>query len=563
MIKQASFQRKVIYLVAMIPIFAALAFLGLPATGKVEDANFRAGGKLARLRSANDLSQANLGEIDPAGETMKLATLGLRPVAANILWEKANHFKLTESWDALSATLNQITKLEPNFVTVWEFQAHNLSYNVSVEFDDYRQRYHWVKKGVEFLLVGTQYNKKEPKLPWNLGWFTGQKIGRADEKVQFRRMFKVDTEFHDQLGRQVAVQGSDALGADNLHPDNWRVARLFYLISLDLTDARNERNANLELWRQTRGQLGGQIAAETAKGRSPLISQADPHMSLINYASTIQEEGRVGEVAQIAWQRATKEWTEFGRHPIRTTFGHSIQLDSAEQHQAEIDRLIEELDTLAPGVRQQLHEQKLATLTADERKAFDLKDGEFTPGNTDAYNSARRKATPTHDEVVERANKTQLGKAHRLGAQIKELELLVRHIQHYRSIVNFEYWKTRCAAESSDDAVAARKHLYDAQELYKQADLPGAKQEFEAAWEKWWQVLQDYPLLLSGITVSELKEPFRRYRVLLEQLGEEFPTDFKLKQVVEIIENREKAAAAPAPPPGGRLPSSAGSGKPK
>jgi hypothetical protein len=181
MIKNASFRRKVIYLAAMIPILAALAYLGLPATGKVGDKNHRAGGKLARLRATHELSQASLGEIDPASETMKLATLGLRPVAANLLWDKANEYKKIQAWDALSATLNQISKLQPNFITVWEFQAHNLSYNVSVEFDDYRQRYHWVKKGIEFLLVGAQYNKKEPKLPWNLGWFTGQKIGRADE----------------------------------------------------------------------------------------------------------------------------------------------------------------------------------------------------------------------------------------------------------------------------------------------------------------------------------------------------------------------------------------------
>lgn len=554
MIKNASFQRKVIYLVAMIPILAALAFLGLPATGKVGDPNFRSGGKLARLRTANELSQANLGEIDPAGETMKLATLGLRPVAANILWDKANQYKLTESWDALAATLNQITKLQPNFVTVWEFQAHNMSYNVSVEFDDYRQRYQWVRKGIEFLLVGTQYNKKEPKLPWNLGWFTGQKIGRADEKVQFRRMFRVDREFHEELGQQVAIHGPDAVGPDNLHPDNWRVARLFYLVSLERTDARNERNSNLELWRQTRGQLGGQIAAETAKGRSPLISNADPHMSLINYASAIQEEGRVGEVAQVAWQRAVKEWAEFGRRHIRTTFGHSIQLDSAEEFKAEVARLTEELDGLSPGTRDSLHEQKLAVLTSEERKAHDLKESEFTPANTNEHFQALEKARVTHAEVAERAPENVRGKAHRLAARISELEIFTRHVEQYRSIVNYEYWKARCAAEASDEAVAARKHLYDAQQLYDKAELTTAKGEYEAAWDNWAKVFDAHPLLLTGVTANDLQEPIRRYRAMLEQLGEKFPDDFKLKQIVDIQDARNDAMSNPAPPPGSGTP---------
>ena len=44
------------------------------------------------------LGQANLGEIDPASETIKLATLGLRGVAVNLLWEKANHYKKIEDW---------------------------------------------------------------------------------------------------------------------------------------------------------------------------------------------------------------------------------------------------------------------------------------------------------------------------------------------------------------------------------------------------------------------------------------------------------------------------------
>ncbi|MBR2003684.1 MAG: hypothetical protein IJ991_05830, partial [Thermoguttaceae bacterium] len=33
-----------------------------------------------------NLSEANLGEIDPAGSAMKLATFGMRGVAVSLLW---------------------------------------------------------------------------------------------------------------------------------------------------------------------------------------------------------------------------------------------------------------------------------------------------------------------------------------------------------------------------------------------------------------------------------------------------------------------------------------------
>ncbi|NIL99325.1 MAG: hypothetical protein GTO62_20065, partial [Planctomycetales bacterium] len=71
----------------------------------------------------------------------------MRGVAANILWEKVHRYKKRKDWTNLAAAVNQITTLQPNFISVWIFQAWNLSYNVSVEFEDVRDRYQWVIKG--------------------------------------------------------------------------------------------------------------------------------------------------------------------------------------------------------------------------------------------------------------------------------------------------------------------------------------------------------------------------------------------------------------------------------
>jgi hypothetical protein len=127
---------------------------------------------------------------------MKLATFGMRGVAANILWEKANRYKMKKDWTNLSATLNVLTELEPHFISVWKFQSWNLAYNVSTEFDDYRDRYRWVIAGIEFLIRGIGYNANEPRLYDDVGWYISHKIGKADEALQFRRLFKADDEFH-------------------------------------------------------------------------------------------------------------------------------------------------------------------------------------------------------------------------------------------------------------------------------------------------------------------------------------------------------------------------------
>ena len=76
---------------------------------------------------------------------------------------------MKEDWTNLTATLEQLAKLQPNFITFWKFQAWNLSYNVSVEFDDYHDRYSFVRRGIEFLKEGEKYNRDNPQLLCGFG----------------------------------------------------------------------------------------------------------------------------------------------------------------------------------------------------------------------------------------------------------------------------------------------------------------------------------------------------------------------------------------------------------
>ncbi|MDE0819226.1 MAG: IRE (iron responsive element), partial [Pirellulaceae bacterium] len=140
----STFKRKVAYITGIVLLLFPLFFLGQPATSG-RNGNGEVGGKLAQLRAESELAQSNLGEINPVSSSMQLATFGLRPVAVIILWEKATKFQKMEDYDNVTATINQISKLQPNFISIWKFQAHNLAYNISVDFDNYRHRYQWVR----------------------------------------------------------------------------------------------------------------------------------------------------------------------------------------------------------------------------------------------------------------------------------------------------------------------------------------------------------------------------------------------------------------------------------
>ena len=127
MTQSSSFWRKVIYISIIGLLLLPLSMLGQPSTKSAGSDLPDGGGVLAQMRQQEGLAQSSLGDIDPASETMKLATLGLKGVAVTILWDNANTYKDEENWEAFSATVNQIIKLQPNFITVWAVSYTHLT----------------------------------------------------------------------------------------------------------------------------------------------------------------------------------------------------------------------------------------------------------------------------------------------------------------------------------------------------------------------------------------------------------------------------------------------------
>ncbi|MBR6480634.1 MAG: hypothetical protein IKT12_02925, partial [Thermoguttaceae bacterium] len=90
--RQKRFYRRLVCVGIVIALLLLLNWMGHPSRlqGKLGSADtektYAPGGKLARLRDQYGLSETKLGEIDPAGSAMKLATFGMRGVAVALLW---------------------------------------------------------------------------------------------------------------------------------------------------------------------------------------------------------------------------------------------------------------------------------------------------------------------------------------------------------------------------------------------------------------------------------------------------------------------------------------------
>ena len=332
MTRQKSFTQKIIYLVVIGVLLGPLYWLGSP------------GGTLTWLRDEAGLTESDFGEIDPAGSTVKLATFGLRGVAIALLWHRCQEFEKKKDWNNVVATAYQLTTLEPHFTTIWEFQGWKLAYNASAEFDDYRERYRWVIRGIDYLIQGVEYNRKAPKLCKATGWTISQKVGIADENIQYRRLLREDDAFGD---RHDCTQPHER--------DNWMLGRRWYAMGENLV-----------------------INGESIGKESDFIFFSHARLNLFNYATWMRKDGCgrdgsgsepiFGDRTINAWDEAGKEWLEFGQTAYSTAIpedgslnmrpgikAHVTTLEKADEIRADEKKLLDELKGIVPGLFEQLH----------------------------------------------------------------------------------------------------------------------------------------------------------------------------------------------------------------
>lgn len=489
-------QHKIKYLIGIIVLLPPLVWLSRPD----------AAGYLVQRRNENRLSQANLGEIDPTGEAIKLATLGLRGVAANILWSKANNYKLTEDWTNYAATLEQISKLQPNYIAVWRYQAWNLSYNVSVEWDDYRDRYFWVIRGIDYLKQGIRYNQNDTRLVYDTGWFLSHKIGLSDERKQFRRLFREDDDFFREEDKNLVSPRPIA------ERDNWLVGRDWFLDAEQLVIDR-----------------GVPII-----GVSPLVFYSKAPSSQMSYATAIEEDGTFGETARIAWERGGADWRRFGDIDLPTPTGETMRLNDLERLVALTGKISDELDALQPGLREQIREEKMASLDEAERAVLDVPAEQRNFEQEELAAFVGRKTSVTVDEIAARVDESKRAKAQELVKQINDQAPQMGIINSSRQIVNFEYWRLRCEVEKTAEAIQARELIHSAQRKVRDTDFEGGRADYEAAFQLWKSVLDKFPEMRDdGVVGEDMYRVIVLYHELLKQLDEPMPKDFVLQEIID------------------------------
>lgn len=526
------FIRKIFYIACIGGLLIPLSMVSRPETRDGDGAIQDPGGVLSSLRENHDLSQAKVSEIDPASETMKLASLGLRGVAVNMLWMQAMDHKKKENYDQLASTLQTLTKIQPSFVKVWEFQAHNLSYNVSMEFDDYEYRYVWVKKGLAFLKKGIPYNKRDHRVPSKLGFFTGNKFGKSDEKLSFRRIFRKDDEFHREMSDFI---NPDSYDQRSYGPDSWKMAYQWYDYSRKMVEEESCRQLTNDL----------------------LFYMYRPSQ-IRHQAISLQDEYRTEEIIQEIWRESQDQWIDYGNEKITNSLGVTFTLEGVADVEAKVEKLREKLDKLAPeGLRQSFLTELMAQKNVPEEDIMLMKldPSERTEEQNQQVHSMVQDLSKLDrdldNKIALEVPEGDRKEANRIAFEISSLLLEISTSARDSEIVNYSYWRERTEAEAKDLTAEARRSLYDAKQMWRQSIYDdeydfdyktktktitnrGAITLYLEAFEKWDEVFKAYPLLKDGLLANQITESIQEFQKMLDLTSREWPEDFPLQDFVDF-----------------------------
>ncbi|MDR1480521.1 MAG: hypothetical protein LBJ00_16440 [Planctomycetaceae bacterium] len=335
-----SLRRKVVYLVLILILAVLLFWMGRPAKF-VRDVGGElrpgAGGILAQQREKENLMESRIGEVDPAGSAIKLATFGMRGVAIAVLWHNMQEYQKRFDWSNVIVTAKQLVFLDPHFTSFWDFLGWNLAYNASSEFDDYRDRYRWVINGIEFLIEGTENNRRAPKLFKTTGMTISNKIGgdASDEREQYRRLFREDDEFSEfarKHGYSMSLLPSDR--------DNWKVGLHWLKLGEHLV-----------------------LDEKVSIGKeSDFMFCMHSRFNYFNYAKWKRRDGDFSQTAFEAWREAGYQWSEFAKITMNTALpvdrsailkkGAPVfyeKLATTDEIREEREELLRELDGLVSG----------------------------------------------------------------------------------------------------------------------------------------------------------------------------------------------------------------------
>ena len=114
----------------------------------------------------------------PLAAAASAALGGFRGVAVDFLWIQADTMINERQFYQLRTCYEVIAMLQPNFPTVWTYNAWNMAFNISAEWPQPDDKWLWVKEGIKFAKQGLLSNPESEDLNFYVGFLYYVKVGQ-------------------------------------------------------------------------------------------------------------------------------------------------------------------------------------------------------------------------------------------------------------------------------------------------------------------------------------------------------------------------------------------------
>jgi hypothetical protein len=203
------------------------------------------------------------------------------------------------------------------------------------------------------------------------------------------------------------------------------------------------------------------------------------------------------------------------------------------------------LDAMLPGVRDQLANEKRQALTTDEQQLLDTPAEQLSSEQNQTLYGVQEKIEVSDRDVAERIAREQPANANRalqLASELERTDMELRYTINYKRDANYDYWQTRADFEQTDNAIAARRFMYEANNAFRKADVQTARRLYEQGFAKWREVIDAFPAIMDdeATTGDDIVEFVKKYRNVLDQLDEQLGDDFPLWDVLEKFDREQE-----------------------
>src|SRR5262249_9326747 len=140
--------------------------------------------------------------------------------------------------------------------------------------------------------------------------------------------------------------------------------------------------------------------------------------------------------------------------------------------------------------------------------------------------------------VADHIAKEQPAKANealQLASDINQADTQLQFTINYKHDANYDYWENRAEFEQTQDALDARRLMFEGKDAFKKADVKTAKQKYEEGFAKWRAVIDKFPMIMDDeqTTGGDIVDFVKAYRRVLDQFDERLGDDFPLWDLLE------------------------------